>query len=272
MSTLVMGVVNVTPDSFSDGGEWFEPAAAIAHGLRLIEPGRRPARRGRGVDPARRRAADRAGGAAPGPPGGGRAARGWARGSRSTPCAPRWPPRRCEAGAAWSTTSAAAWPTPGWPRLVADSGVPYVAMHWRGHSARHAVPGVVRRRGPGRVPRADPAGGGPVRPRRPPRADRARPRVRVRQAGRAQLAAAGPPRPGAGAGLPGARRHLPQVVPRPARACRTVPRPVRRPTATSRPRRPRSSPRWPGRGACGCTTCLPPSTRSASWPRWRPRR
>ena len=34
-----MGVVNVTPDSFSDGGEWFEPAAAVAHGLRLIEQG-----------------------------------------------------------------------------------------------------------------------------------------------------------------------------------------------------------------------------------------
>jgi dihydropteroate synthase len=32
---LVMGVVNVTPDSFSDGGVWFEPAAAIAHGLFL---------------------------------------------------------------------------------------------------------------------------------------------------------------------------------------------------------------------------------------------
>ena len=28
--TLVMGVVNVTPDSFSDGGEWFEPEAALA--------------------------------------------------------------------------------------------------------------------------------------------------------------------------------------------------------------------------------------------------
>ena len=33
---LLMGVVNVTPDSFSDGGQFFEPAAAIAHGLRLI--------------------------------------------------------------------------------------------------------------------------------------------------------------------------------------------------------------------------------------------
>ena len=37
--TLVMGVVNVTPDSFSDGGEWFEPAAAIAHGTQLLAQG-----------------------------------------------------------------------------------------------------------------------------------------------------------------------------------------------------------------------------------------
>lgn len=36
---LVMGVVNVTPDSFSDGGQFQDPKAAIAHGLRLIEEG-----------------------------------------------------------------------------------------------------------------------------------------------------------------------------------------------------------------------------------------
>jgi dihydropteroate synthase len=36
---LVMGVVNVTPDSFSDGGAWLEPAAAVAHGLRLAAEG-----------------------------------------------------------------------------------------------------------------------------------------------------------------------------------------------------------------------------------------
>lgn len=34
-----MGVVNVTPDSFSDGGEWFEPRAAIEHGLELLAEG-----------------------------------------------------------------------------------------------------------------------------------------------------------------------------------------------------------------------------------------
>ena len=36
---LVMGVVNVTPDSFSDGGQWFGTDAAIAHGLDLAVQG-----------------------------------------------------------------------------------------------------------------------------------------------------------------------------------------------------------------------------------------
>ena len=36
----VMGIVNVTPDSFSDGGAHDEAAAAIAHGLRLVEGAR----------------------------------------------------------------------------------------------------------------------------------------------------------------------------------------------------------------------------------------
>ena len=36
---LVMGVVNVTPDSFSDGGQWYGADAAIAHGLDLAAQG-----------------------------------------------------------------------------------------------------------------------------------------------------------------------------------------------------------------------------------------
>ena len=36
---LVMGVVNVTPDSFSDGGKWYGADAAIARGLELIAQG-----------------------------------------------------------------------------------------------------------------------------------------------------------------------------------------------------------------------------------------
>ena len=59
---LIMGIVNVTPDSFSDGGQHSATDAAIAHGLRLIEegadlldiggestrPGAAPVRAGRG--------------------------------------------------------------------------------------------------------------------------------------------------------------------------------------------------------------------------------
>jgi dihydropteroate synthase len=37
--TLVVGVLNVTPDSFSDGGSLGGDDAAIAHGLRLFEEG-----------------------------------------------------------------------------------------------------------------------------------------------------------------------------------------------------------------------------------------
>jgi len=37
--TIVMGVVNVTPDSFSDGGAWGDTAQAIAHGGKLVSDG-----------------------------------------------------------------------------------------------------------------------------------------------------------------------------------------------------------------------------------------
>lgn len=36
---LIMGIINVTPDSFSDGGQFFDPAAAISHGKQLIAEG-----------------------------------------------------------------------------------------------------------------------------------------------------------------------------------------------------------------------------------------
>jgi len=37
--TLVMGVLNVTPDSFSDGGRYLDPARALAHGRTLVAEG-----------------------------------------------------------------------------------------------------------------------------------------------------------------------------------------------------------------------------------------
>jgi len=36
---LIMGIVNVTPDSFSDGGQFFDTNAAVEHGLKLVEEG-----------------------------------------------------------------------------------------------------------------------------------------------------------------------------------------------------------------------------------------
>src|SRR5687767_14933379 len=37
--TLIMGVLNVTPDSFSDGGEYSDPDRAFAHAMKLEELG-----------------------------------------------------------------------------------------------------------------------------------------------------------------------------------------------------------------------------------------
>jgi dihydropteroate synthase len=37
--TLVMGILNVTPDSFSDGGRYLDHEAAVEHGLRMVEEG-----------------------------------------------------------------------------------------------------------------------------------------------------------------------------------------------------------------------------------------
>ncbi|MEA2253907.1 MAG: dihydropteroate synthase [Solirubrobacteraceae bacterium] len=39
MGHRIMGILNVTPDSFSDGGEWFEFAAALDHGRALVAEG-----------------------------------------------------------------------------------------------------------------------------------------------------------------------------------------------------------------------------------------
>lgn len=37
--TLVMGILNVTPDSFSDGGQWAVADAAVSHALRMLDDG-----------------------------------------------------------------------------------------------------------------------------------------------------------------------------------------------------------------------------------------
>jgi dihydropteroate synthase len=37
--TLIMGILNVTPDSFSDGGVWFDPPKAVAHAVEMLDQG-----------------------------------------------------------------------------------------------------------------------------------------------------------------------------------------------------------------------------------------
>jgi dihydropteroate synthase len=37
--TQVMGILNLTPDSFSDGGQWVDPDRAVAHALQMVEDG-----------------------------------------------------------------------------------------------------------------------------------------------------------------------------------------------------------------------------------------
>ena len=65
----VMGVVNVTPDSFSDGGRFVAPEAAVAHARAPRRRRRRGARHRRRVDPSGRRAGRRRDRARPGDPG-----------------------------------------------------------------------------------------------------------------------------------------------------------------------------------------------------------
>nr|WP_040684337.1 dihydropteroate synthase [Nocardiopsis halotolerans] len=128
-----MGVVNVTPDSFSDGGAWFDPGRAIEHGTRLVEEGAdivdvggestRPGAQRvsaeeelRRVEPVVRELA----------------ARGVAV-SVDTMRA-EVAERAVEAGAVLVNDVSGGMADPAMARLVASSGVAYVLMHWRGHS------------------------------------------------------------------------------------------------------------------------------------------
>jgi dihydropteroate synthase len=133
MSTLVMGVVNVTPDSFSDGGRWFTPEAAVAHGLQLLDQGAdildvggestRP-----GADrPIEEEELDRVIPVIRG------LSRAGARVSVDTMRA-SVAARAVEAGASIVNDVSGGLADPGMAQVVASAGVPYVVMHWRGHS------------------------------------------------------------------------------------------------------------------------------------------
>jgi len=131
--TQVIGVLNVTPDSFSDGGRWFDPDAAVAHGLDLLAQGAdlvdvggestrpgadRPdvAEELRRVLPVVRRLTE-----------------GGAVVSVDTMRA-EVAAAAVEAGARLVNDVSGGLAEDEMLRTVAGLGVPYVCMHWRGHS------------------------------------------------------------------------------------------------------------------------------------------
>ncbi|CCH86181.1 Dihydropteroate synthase (DHPS) (Dihydropteroate pyrophosphorylase) [Modestobacter italicus] len=130
---LVMGVLNVTPDSFSDGGCYADHDAAVAHGLEMhaagayyVDVGGESTRPGadrvdaeeecRRVVPVVRDLA--------------------AAGARVSVDTTRADVAAAalEAGASLVNDVSGGLADAGMARLVAEAGVPWVLMHWRGHS------------------------------------------------------------------------------------------------------------------------------------------
>lgn len=130
---LVMGVVNVTPDSFSDGGQWYGAGAAIKHGLELAAQGAdiidvggestRPGAQRVAADEEIRRVI----------PVIAELVRSGLVVSVDTMRA-QVAEAALEAGAALVNDVSGGLADPYMPRLVARARAPYVVMHWRGHS------------------------------------------------------------------------------------------------------------------------------------------
>ena len=131
----VMGVVNVTPDSFSDGGQWLSPDAAIAHGLELISQGAsivdvggestRPGAALVSREEELRRVIP--------------VVQGLARAGAAVSVDTMWAATAraaLEAGAIMVNDVSGGRADPDMLGLVAEADVPFVVMHWRAHSAQ----------------------------------------------------------------------------------------------------------------------------------------
>jgi len=130
---LVMGVLNVTPDSFSDGGTFADPAAAVAHGLAMHAAGAAYVDVG---GESTRPGADRVDAAAEC-----RRVVPVVRELAAAGVPVSVDTTRAEvaeaalgAGAVLVNDVSGGLADAGMARLVADAGVPWVLMHWRGHS------------------------------------------------------------------------------------------------------------------------------------------
>lgn len=131
--TLIMGVVNVTPDSFSDGGRYAEVASAVAHGTALVADGAdildiggestRPGAVRPEPDEELRRVLPVV-----------RELVGLGVPISVDTMRSRVAAAAIEAGATVVNDVSGGADDPDMARLIAESGVTYVAMHWRGHS------------------------------------------------------------------------------------------------------------------------------------------
>ena len=129
-----MGVVNVTPDSFSDGGRWLDELAAVDHGHALVKAGAdlvdvggestRPGAERVPVEEELRRVIPVVSALA----GNGLTV------SIDTMRA-EVALRALDAGAALVNDVSGGLADPAMPKAMAGAGVRYVVMHWRGHSA-----------------------------------------------------------------------------------------------------------------------------------------
>ncbi|MEU5834754.1 dihydropteroate synthase [Streptomyces diacarni] len=129
----VMGVVNVTPDSFSDGGRWFDTGTAVKHGLDLVAQGAdlvdvggestRPGAARVSEDEELRRVLPVVRGLA------GEGVVVSVDTMRASVAA-----RALEAGAVLVNDVSGGLADPAMVPVVAEAGVPFVVMHWRGQS------------------------------------------------------------------------------------------------------------------------------------------
>ncbi|KRE38046.1 dihydropteroate synthase [Janibacter sp. Soil728] len=128
-----MGVVNVTPDSFSDGGRWIETDAAIAHGHQLVAEGATVVDvGGESTRPGAQRPSEAEELRRVVPVVKALAADGIAV-SVDTMRA-RVAEAALEAGGVIINDVSGGLADPAMPALVAASGAPFVVMHWRGHA------------------------------------------------------------------------------------------------------------------------------------------
>ncbi|GAA1980969.1 dihydropteroate synthase [Kitasatospora viridis] len=130
----VMGVVNVTPDSFSDGGQWLDPRAAVAHGLDLVARGADLVDvGGESTRPGSRRVTEQEELRRVIPVVRELAAQGVVVSVDTMRAVVA--EQALAAGAALVNDVSGGLADPAMAQVVADAGAPFVVMHWRGQSA-----------------------------------------------------------------------------------------------------------------------------------------